>query len=984
MLISRCCLILLVVVLSARGASAAEAIEGVIVVGNWTDRDLSLSIQASGAAPRPLTLRPHEVRGLAVSGRVAFVLAQDGGSQRFEAAPNGIFLFTRDASGITGRDVGLGRKWPPSIVPAGPTRPVAAGIATISVKLLVDDHEPATQKVWEPRVRERVAAASAILERHCGLRLEVVGVGTWKRDPAAADFSSAVADFQRQVDPRPARLAIGLVRGLKISADEYAKAGGMVGPLGDHLLIPEIGLPGDQLGLRLLLHALGLWLGASHCPDPDSAMRTLLSMPLPRERLGDVRFDPANSFLMSLTAAEIRTRGVRTLSAMRPATRRDCLEAYDALADVFPSDEVAGVEAYVRFWCAPPAAGVRPLSVSPALAQDVRRARDAILNASADSAAAGDALLEEGIRRAATTLRESPPERAAPALLLGLALALCDGKQPGDPELLRETSSTILGPVINRTAVNVTLGGWHEAARDFALAAGLTALTNPSQAETLCVAERIREARRGGGTFSRARMAATFAGVAFAAQLVQVPVNVAEVAEQFHTAGYTTGSLSATNIPWQELIALYRDPWSDGLAAEWDSLHQQAEMLPGVRASRTPHSKELVVPDFLGATAIYSGTTTDHEGHVWMAVSADFDATGSAHLYEYEPGSGKSADRGDAIGELRRAGLARDHEQQALVPTPLVCGSDGHLYFATTGSGDASKSGSHLWRLRLPERRWERLTHLNEAVTGLAVRDEQIVILTASPGPVLARFDLRKGTLTSEQLSEAAGQIMGGPWLDHRGHLFLTRLAPVTPATAPSPLSLVELNGPLSLRELQAVPLEETVGGGVAPAIVGWVEQADGFTIFATRQGVLRRITAHGPDPATIERLGEMGPAEKTKLESLAGNGTGGLLGFGFERAPSGDAPRWFLFNLKRQSAEAFSVQGENVPNGMRLKGPVARDAANGLLWAGYYDRGPLHISPTLLDSLKSRGASEESLTLLRDNAKRLRQPLLFRVQGAW
>jgi hypothetical protein len=162
-------------------------------------------------------------------------------------------------------------------------------------------------------------------------------------------------------------------------------------------------------------------------------------------------------------------------------------------------------------------------------------------------------------------------------------------------------------------------------------------------------------------------------------------------------------------------------------------------------------------------------------------------------------------DRGDVLAELRRSGLLREGEQQGLVLGPLVRGSDEHLYFAAVGDDGswndrrrAPHWGSQLWRLRLPERCWERIAHL-PGVVALAAYDQQLALL-AEPGPVLARFDLQKGIHTAEQLAETSWRFEPGLWLDHRGHLFLRRAAAAASGDGSGPLSLVELNSPL--REL--------------------------------------------------------------------------------------------------------------------------------------------------------------------------------------
>ena len=82
-------------------------------------------------------------------------------------------------------------------------------VCTIPVKILADDKEPTVRRVWEKQYRERVAAASAIIERYCRVRFEVVAVGTWNSEDGDHDLRQLIAEFERTAKPAPARLAIG-------------------------------------------------------------------------------------------------------------------------------------------------------------------------------------------------------------------------------------------------------------------------------------------------------------------------------------------------------------------------------------------------------------------------------------------------------------------------------------------------------------------------------------------------------------------------------------------------------------------------------------------------------------------------------------------------------------------------------------------------------------------------------------------------------
>jgi hypothetical protein len=59
--------------------------------------------------------------------------------------------------------------FPSSAVYPAPTQPARPRdtVYSIPVKILVDDKEPTVRRLWEKRCRDRVAAASNIIERCC-------------------------------------------------------------------------------------------------------------------------------------------------------------------------------------------------------------------------------------------------------------------------------------------------------------------------------------------------------------------------------------------------------------------------------------------------------------------------------------------------------------------------------------------------------------------------------------------------------------------------------------------------------------------------------------------------------------------------------------------------------------------------------------------------------------------------------------------------
>ncbi len=127
---------------------------------------------------------------------------------------------------------------------------------TITVKIFVDEKEPSKPAVWQRRLRERVADASEILERTCGIRVKVVATGTWNSDNLAK-FDDAVDDFARKADPGEARIAIGFTSQFQIVKGR-THLGGTRGPMNNHILLREWSqYVSEPERLELLVHELG-------------------------------------------------------------------------------------------------------------------------------------------------------------------------------------------------------------------------------------------------------------------------------------------------------------------------------------------------------------------------------------------------------------------------------------------------------------------------------------------------------------------------------------------------------------------------------------------------------------------------------------------------------------------------------------------------------------------------------------------------------
>ena len=194
--------------------------------------------------------------------------------------------------------------------PAEKANTQASVFFTVPVMLLVDDREPTVRAVWEKRLRTRLEAASDIFERYCRVRFKVMAVGTWSADTTIDDFNLSVAEFERKVQPAPAKLAIGFTSHYQWAPGE-SHVGGIRGPLRSHILVREaLVRVSEPERLEVLVHELGHYLGAAHSAAGTSVMRPMLGDRRSCARSFRIGFDAPNTLAMYLLAEQLQARPV--------------------------------------------------------------------------------------------------------------------------------------------------------------------------------------------------------------------------------------------------------------------------------------------------------------------------------------------------------------------------------------------------------------------------------------------------------------------------------------------------------------------------------------------------------------------------------------------------------------------------------------------------------------------------------------------------
>ncbi|MCC7085181.1 MAG: hypothetical protein IT427_09260 [Pirellulales bacterium] len=221
--------------------------------------------------------------------------------------------------------------------------PIALRSPVVTVKIFVDEEEATRPAIWSRRLQGRIADASEILQKYCGIGLEVIETGTWQSDDKNSDFDVAVAEFIHEADLGKAQLAIGFTSQYQ-TPHGRTHLGGTRGPLQRHILLREWSKHiSESEKLELLVHELGHHFGAAHSPERDAVMRPLLADRQSRAKNFIIRFDPLNTLAINLVAEEIRDRGVQHFAGLSLPTKLRLKAIYTDIAKALPDDPAANI-----------------------------------------------------------------------------------------------------------------------------------------------------------------------------------------------------------------------------------------------------------------------------------------------------------------------------------------------------------------------------------------------------------------------------------------------------------------------------------------------------------------------------------------------------------------------------------------------------------------------------------------------------------------
>jgi hypothetical protein len=360
---------------------------------------------------------------------------------------------------------------------------------------------------------------------------------------------------------------------------------------------------------------------------------------------------------------------------------------------------------------------------------------------------------------------------------------------------------------------------------------------------------------------------------------------------------------------------------------------------PPAPTEAAPATRELALPAVANATAIWGATGRDLQGRIWIGVSADAPGM-SAHLIQYDPGTGIMRDRGAVVEQLKAAGLHRAGEGQVKIHSRIITADDGWLYFASTdedgerGDGSAPpRWGGHFWRIDPDTGTWQHLWTAPEGLVAVSGVGRYVFIL-GYWDHVLYRYDIATGKTMRTAVGSVGGHASRNFVADGNGHAYVPRVTRSPQGKVI--VALVEYDS--DLRELAATPLEHYVGKRPIEknhGIVGLTYLADGRMAFTTHRGYLYLIEPQPGAAAKVLPVGWFHPRGEMYAPSLFAVDGGRFLAGVTQRGQRFD---WVVFDLQTRRSTAHALDTKNLKE-VLLYGSVSRDNA-GRFYVGGWTSG--------------------------------------------
>jgi hypothetical protein len=360
---------------------------------------------------------------------------------------------------------------------------------------------------------------------------------------------------------------------------------------------------------------------------------------------------------------------------------------------------------------------------------------------------------------------------------------------------------------------------------------------------------------------------------------------------------------------------------------------------PATPSEAAPLTRELKLPAFADATAIWGSTGRDLQGRIWIGVSAGSPRM-SAHLIQYDPEADVMRDRGAVVDQLKTAGRHRAGEGQIKIHSRIITADDGWLYFASTDEDGEHEDGTvpprwggHFWRIDPDTGTWQHLWTAPEGLVAASGVGRYVFIL-GYWDHVLYQYDTATGKTKRTVVGSVGGHVSRNVLSDGNGHAYVPRLtkSPQGKITA----ALVEYDS--DLQELAATRLEYYVGKGSIGenhGIVGLTYLADGRMAFTTHRGYLYLIEPQPGRAAKVLPVGWFHPRPETYAPSLFSMDGRRFLAGVTQRGRRFD---WVVFDLQAGRSTANLLDTKNLKD-VLLYGSVGRDNA-GRFYVGGWTAG--------------------------------------------
>lgn len=361
---------------------------------------------------------------------------------------------------------------------------------------------------------------------------------------------------------------------------------------------------------------------------------------------------------------------------------------------------------------------------------------------------------------------------------------------------------------------------------------------------------------------------------------------------------------------------------------------------PATPIAAAPPTRELTLPAFADATAIWGSSGRDLQGRIWIGVSASSPGM-SAHLLQYDPEADVMRDRGAVVDQLKAAGLHRAGEGQIKIHSRIITADDGWLYFASTDEDGEHEDGTvlprwggHFWRIDPDTGKWQHLWTAPEGLVATSGVGRYVFIL-GYWNHILYQYDTATGKTKRAVVGSVGGHVSRNFLADVNGHAYVPRLSKSRQGKIM--VALVEYDS--ELQELAATPLEYYADEGSIEenhGIIGLTYLADGRMVFTTHRGYLYLIEPQPGRAAKVLPVGWFHPRAETYAPSLFSIDGRRVLAGVTQRGPRFD---WVVFDLQTRRSTAHLLDTKNLTD-VLLYCSVSRDNA-GRFYVGGWAANP-------------------------------------------